>query len=85
MGPVTIAGTDADLADRLVAAAGRRNISSDELISRWEKAGLMFGTPGSVREKIAALEEAGVERIYLQWLDLSDYDGLAEMLELVRG
>jgi hypothetical protein len=45
----------------------------------------MFGTPGSVREKIAALEEAGVERIYLQWLDLSDYDGLAEMLELVRG
>ena len=85
MGPVTIAGTDADLADRLVAAAGRRNITSDELISRWEKAGLMFGTPGSVREKIAALEEAGVERIYLQWLDLSDYDGLAEMLELVRG
>jgi hypothetical protein len=26
-----------------------------------------------------------VERIYLQWLDLSDYDGLARMLELVRG
>jgi hypothetical protein len=37
-----------------------------------------------VRERIAALEEAGVERIYLQWLDLSDFDGLSEMLDLVR-
>jgi hypothetical protein len=26
-----------------------------------------------------------VERIYLQWLDLSDHDGLLHMLELVRG
>ena len=85
MGPVTIAGSDAELADRLVAAASRRDITSDELISRWEKAGLVFGTGGQVREKIAALEEAGVERIYLQWLDLSDYGGLAQMLELVRG
>jgi alkanesulfonate monooxygenase SsuD/methylene tetrahydromethanopterin reductase-like flavin-dependent oxidoreductase (luciferase family) len=85
MGPVTIAGSDAELADRLVAAAGKRDITRDELISRWEKAGVMFGTPGQVRERIAALEEAGVVRIYLQWLDLSDYDGLARMLELVRG
>jgi len=68
-----------------VAAAGKRDITRDELISRWEKAGVMFGTPGQVRERIAALEEAGVERIYLQWLELSDYDGLARTLELVRG
>ncbi len=85
MGPVTVAGSEAELADRLVGAAGRRNITSDELISRWEKAGVMFGTPGQVREKISVLEEAGVERLYLQWLDLADYEGLARMLELVRG
>lgn len=85
MGPVTIAGSDGELADRLVAAAGRRDITSDELISRWEKAGVVFGTPGQVREKIAAFEDAGVERIYLQWLDLPDYDGLGRMLELVQG
>lgn len=85
MGPITIAGSDAELADRLVSAAAKRDITSEELTARWEKAGLMFGTPGRVREKIAALEEAGVERLYLQWLDLSDYDGLARMLELVRG
>jgi alkanesulfonate monooxygenase SsuD/methylene tetrahydromethanopterin reductase-like flavin-dependent oxidoreductase (luciferase family) len=85
MGPVTIAGSDGELAERLVAAAARRDITSDQLISRWEKAGVMFGTPNQVREKIAALEQAGVQRIYLQWLDLSDHDGLATTLDLVRG
>lgn len=85
MGTVTVAGTDAELADLVAAAAGRRRITNDELMTRWEKAGVLFGTPAQLREKIAALEEAGVERLYLQWLDLTDYDGLARMIELVRG
>jgi alkanesulfonate monooxygenase SsuD/methylene tetrahydromethanopterin reductase-like flavin-dependent oxidoreductase (luciferase family) len=85
MGPITIAGSDGELAERLVAAAGRRDITSDELITRWEKAGVIFGTPSQVRDKIAAFEEAGVERIYLQWLDLADHDGMVRMLDLVRG
>ncbi|HEX2420556.1 MAG TPA: LLM class flavin-dependent oxidoreductase [Acidimicrobiia bacterium] len=85
MGPVTVAGTDAELAGLIAAASGRRNITSDELISRWEKSGMLFGTPNLLQEKMAALEEAGVQRIYLQWLDLADYDGLARMVELVRG
>jgi alkanesulfonate monooxygenase SsuD/methylene tetrahydromethanopterin reductase-like flavin-dependent oxidoreductase (luciferase family) len=55
------------------------------LISRWEEAGVIFGTPSQVRDKISAFEDAGVERIYLQWLDLSNRDGLLEMVELVRG
>ena len=84
MGPVTVAGSDAELADLVYAAAGRRNITNDELINRWHKAGKLFGTPPQLREQIAALEEAGVERLYLQWLDLGDYDGLARMVELVR-
>jgi alkanesulfonate monooxygenase SsuD/methylene tetrahydromethanopterin reductase-like flavin-dependent oxidoreductase (luciferase family) len=84
MGTGTVAGTDAELADLVTAAAGRRHITSDELTARWEKAGVLFGTPSRLTERIAALEEAGVERLYLQWLDLSDYDGLARMVELVR-
>ncbi len=84
MGPVTVAATDAELAELVSAAAGRRNITSDELILRWEKSGRLFGTPAQVSEKIAALEEAGVERLYLQWLDLPDFNGLARMVELVR-
>ena len=85
MGPVTVAATDVELAGLIAAAAGRRNITSDEMILRWNKAGKLFGTPTQLREKLAALEEAGVERLYLQWLDLTDYDGLARMVELVRG
>jgi alkanesulfonate monooxygenase SsuD/methylene tetrahydromethanopterin reductase-like flavin-dependent oxidoreductase (luciferase family) len=84
MGPVTVAGSDAELAERLAAAAARRDLTTDELVARWEKAGLVFGTVSRVRETIASLEEAGVERIYLQWLDLSDYDGLVKTLDLVR-
>ena len=84
MGPVTVAGSDAELAERLAAAAARRDITTDELTARWENAGLVFGTANRVRETVASLEEAGVERIYLQWLDLSDYDGLAKTLDLVR-
>jgi alkanesulfonate monooxygenase SsuD/methylene tetrahydromethanopterin reductase-like flavin-dependent oxidoreductase (luciferase family) len=85
MGTGTVAGTDAELADLVTAAAGRRHITSDELTARWEKAGVLFGTPSRLTERIAALEEAGVERLYLQWWDLTDYDGLARMVELVRG
>ena len=85
MGPVTVAGTDAELAELIAAAAGRRHITSDELIARWERSGILFGTPTRLQEQMAALEEAGVQRIYLQWLDLADYDGLARMVELARG
>jgi alkanesulfonate monooxygenase SsuD/methylene tetrahydromethanopterin reductase-like flavin-dependent oxidoreductase (luciferase family) len=84
MGPVTVAESDAELAELIAAAAGRRHTTSDELISRWESSGMLFGTPTRLQEKMAALEEAGVQRIYLQWLDLADYDGLARMVELAR-
>jgi alkanesulfonate monooxygenase SsuD/methylene tetrahydromethanopterin reductase-like flavin-dependent oxidoreductase (luciferase family) len=84
MGPVTVAGSDGELADRLMEAARRRDITSDALIARWEKAGVIYGTRSQVKEKIAAFQEAGVERLYLQWLDLSDREGLGRMLELVR-
>jgi alkanesulfonate monooxygenase SsuD/methylene tetrahydromethanopterin reductase-like flavin-dependent oxidoreductase (luciferase family) len=85
MGPVTTAGSDGELAERLMAAAGRRGITSHELISRWERAGVIFGTRSQVLEKIEAFSQAGVQRMYLQWLDLSDYEGMARMLDLVRG
>jgi hypothetical protein len=84
MGPITVAGSDGELAQRLMAASGRRGITSEELIARWEKAGVIFGTRSQVLEKIDAFGEAGVERIYLQWLDFDDFEGLARMLDLVR-
>jgi alkanesulfonate monooxygenase SsuD/methylene tetrahydromethanopterin reductase-like flavin-dependent oxidoreductase (luciferase family) len=83
MGMVRIAGTHAELADLLEQAAGRRNISADEVRRRWDASGVIYGTPPQVAERMAGFEEAGVERFYLQWLDLADYDGLARMVELM--
>jgi alkanesulfonate monooxygenase SsuD/methylene tetrahydromethanopterin reductase-like flavin-dependent oxidoreductase (luciferase family) len=85
MGPVTVAATDIELAELLDRAARRRSVSVEDVTRRWDAAGVLYGTPGRVAEKVAALEEAGVQRLYLQWLDLGDYDGMARMIELARG
>jgi alkanesulfonate monooxygenase SsuD/methylene tetrahydromethanopterin reductase-like flavin-dependent oxidoreductase (luciferase family) len=85
MGPVTVAPTETELSAKTGEAAGRRGITTQEMLSRWDDTGVLYGTPGQLHERIAALEEAGVERIYLQWFDLGDYDGMARMLDLVRG
>jgi alkanesulfonate monooxygenase SsuD/methylene tetrahydromethanopterin reductase-like flavin-dependent oxidoreductase (luciferase family) len=85
MGPVTVAATDAELAELLDKAARRRNIAVEDVARRWDSAGVIYGTPSRVAEKVAALEEAGVQRLYLQWLDLDDYEGMARMVELARG
>jgi len=34
---------------------------------------------------VAALEEAGVQRVYLQWLDLDDLEGMRDTVDAVRG
>ena len=45
----------------------------------------LTGTPDEVRERLAAFEAVGAERMYLQVLDLSDLDHLADIADaLVR-
>jgi alkanesulfonate monooxygenase SsuD/methylene tetrahydromethanopterin reductase-like flavin-dependent oxidoreductase (luciferase family) len=83
MGMVRIAGTDDELTGLLEQAASRRNISAEEIRQRWDASGVIYGKPGQVAERMAGFEEAGVERFYLQWLDLADYDGLSRMVELM--
>ncbi len=41
--------------------------------------GILVGTGPEVAEQIKRLEEAGVQRIMLQWLELDDLDGLGAM------
>jgi F420-dependent oxidoreductase-like protein len=59
----------------------------DKLGSRDRQAlgerGVVIGTPGQVREQIAALEQAGVQRVMLRWSDLEDLDGLREFAQAV--
>jgi alkanesulfonate monooxygenase SsuD/methylene tetrahydromethanopterin reductase-like flavin-dependent oxidoreductase (luciferase family) len=83
MGMVRIAGSEDELTKVLERAAARRSITAEEMRQRWDASGVVYGTPSMVAERMAAFEEAGVERFYLQWLDLADYDGLARMVELV--
>jgi F420-dependent oxidoreductase-like protein len=59
-----------------IAARGR---PAEEL----RKRGVIVGTGGAVQEALQALEDSGVQRVMLQWLDLDDLDGLAGLAELL--
>ncbi len=50
----------------------RGNHSFDELRQR----GLVVGTGEQVKAQLAELDQAGVQRVMLQWLELDDLDGL---------
>ena len=59
---------DAALKEKLSA----RKRTVEELQAR----GAVAGNPVQVQEQLTALEEAGVQRVMLQWLDLDDLAGL---------
>ena len=72
MGPV-VTGADPG-AYRAVLEATARAVGRppERIEERWKAAGLPIGTPEEVRETIASLERVGVEKLYLQHLDLTD-------------
>jgi len=41
------------------------------------------GSPEAVVEQLQELEQAGLQRIMLQWLDLDDLDGLKALAKAV--
>jgi alkanesulfonate monooxygenase SsuD/methylene tetrahydromethanopterin reductase-like flavin-dependent oxidoreductase (luciferase family) len=45
--------------------------------------GVLVGTGAALQEQLAALAEAGAQRVMLQWLDLDDLDGLAAFAHAV--
>ena len=66
---------DAALKEKLAA----RNRTLEQLHER----GIVAGSPNQVREQLSKLEEAGLQRIMLQWLDLDDLEGLEAMAKAV--
>jgi alkanesulfonate monooxygenase SsuD/methylene tetrahydromethanopterin reductase-like flavin-dependent oxidoreductase (luciferase family) len=66
---VVCAGRDDAEIARRAAAIGRE---VEELRSNSPA----VGTPGEIAEKLASYQQAGVQRVYLQLLDLSDLDHL---------
>lgn len=84
MGGALVGRTDEIFRDRLAKAAEARGITSQELEDRYVSNGFPVGTPTRVAETVAGLEEAGVERIYVQWLDLNDLDTMKDTVDIVR-
>ena len=81
MGQAVVGRTDAEYRGRLERAAAARDITSDELERRLLERGVPVGTPDRAAEAVAALEEVGVTKWYVQWLDPGDVDGFASTIE----
>lgn len=84
MGPVITGRDEAEFRERLGAAAASRDLDPDTLLARWETAGIPVGPPDRVAETMAALQAVGVDRYYLQWIDVDDKAGLAETYDAMK-
>lgn len=66
---------DADVQRKIAA----RNRTYEQLRER----GVVVGTASQIGEQLGQLEQAGVQRVMLQWLDLDDMDGLERLARLI--
>lgn len=85
MGPAVAGRTEASYRENLAAAAARLGRNPEQLESGLLEQGYPVGTPGRVKERMAAIRDAGVDRFYLQHFDLTDLRDLNETLEVLRG
>lgn len=85
MGAVVTGRTDAEYRDALARGASARGLAPEEWEARLTEHGVPVGPAPAVRERLQALEAIGVQRFYLQWLDLGDRDGLAATFEALTG
>lgn len=84
MGPIITGADETDFRQRLARMASERDIDPDSLLDRWKQSGIPVGAPEEVRTALAALERAGVDRYYLQWIDLDDRRGLETTWNAVK-
>ena len=56
----------------------------EQIEERWKAAGLPIGHPDEVRETIASLERVGVEKLYVQHLDLADLAPLEAVVSVLE-
>ena len=71
-----IFGKDEPALQEKIAARGR---TREELQQR----GVIAGSASAVREQLHELEQAGLQRIMLQWLDLDDLDGMEALAKAI--
>jgi alkanesulfonate monooxygenase SsuD/methylene tetrahydromethanopterin reductase-like flavin-dependent oxidoreductase (luciferase family) len=82
-----VGSDELDLLERAHAVAQVRgdDASDPEAYLRSERPNSLVGTVAEVREQVAELEEAGVERLMLQYLPHADLDGVDLISELAEG
>ncbi len=54
-------------------------------LSELREMGVLAGTASEISEQISEFEEAGAQRLMLQWLDIDDLDGLRALAEGMLG
>lgn len=84
MGAPLVGRTDAEYRERLQRAAAARDTTPEALEGRFAERGVPHGTRAQAAEAVAALEEVGVSKWYVQWLDVADVDGFAATIEALR-
>jgi len=68
----SIFGADESQVNERVEARTKGERSADDLRQR----GVIVGTPAQMAEQLKQLDQAGVQRVMLQWIDLDDIEGL---------
>lgn len=58
------------------SALQQKLVARGRIAEQLQRRGTIVGNPGQVREQLSQLEEAGLQRVMLQWLDLDDLEGL---------
>jgi alkanesulfonate monooxygenase SsuD/methylene tetrahydromethanopterin reductase-like flavin-dependent oxidoreductase (luciferase family) len=85
MGPVITGADPGAYRTVLEATASAVGRPPERIEERWKAAGLPVGPPDEVRETIASLERVGVEKLYVQHLDLSDLAPLEAVVSVLEG
>jgi F420-dependent oxidoreductase-like protein len=58
------------------AAVQRKITARNRTYEQLRERGIVIGTASQIVDQLGQLEEAGVQRVMLQWLDLDDMDGI---------
>lgn len=85
MGPALVGRTDAEYREKLAAMAAERDREPEDLEQRWREAGIPLGTPAEAAETMVSLAEAGVDKYYVQHLDMGNLDDFKIAIEVLSG
>jgi alkanesulfonate monooxygenase SsuD/methylene tetrahydromethanopterin reductase-like flavin-dependent oxidoreductase (luciferase family) len=74
-------GRDAAEVERNFTKVG--SLAAGNLLDDWHEHRVIVGEPNAIVEQLGKLEQIGIYRVMLQWLDLDDLDGLEALAALV--